>query len=133
MFGRSKPKHTPTVLLHAVEGLEGFTVARLTKYEQFMKLAASAPLNQPMVPTKAIDEVWHAHQELPTYERDIIALTGRKIKHVPEKSGQPNLTQFINTARAFEEMHGAPLVSNDEKCEIAGCGAGTCAHGVPGC
>lgn len=108
-------------------------------YKRFLKLCLLR--SEDVVPTKMIDEVWHAHiLDTRAYHADCRRIFGRYLHHFPyfglrSKLDQRNLKKaFEATASLFEEYFGeSPILTFQSfhdggrvasKCGQKGCGTG---------
>ena len=83
-----------------------------TLYKRFLWLMVSYP-NEPLVPTKSIDEFWHNHILFTkAYIQDCQHLAGRYLHHAPSDPGdnvEQLAQQFAHTQQRYQDTFGEPL------------------------
>jgi len=99
--------------------------AAVLRYRRFLALAG-ARIGIPLVPTKAIDAVWHNHiLDTEKYARDMHEYLGRFLHHRPTygQGGGSAKNNFVATQRAYEAVFAEPYVAADADC-MGSCGSG---------
>mmetsp|Transcript_73435 Transcript_73435/g.172543 ORF Transcript_73435/g.172543 Transcript_73435/m.172543 type:complete len:218 (+) Transcript_73435:351-1004(+) len=70
------------------------------EYRRFLTMCKEFP-GKPLVPCQAVDKIWHAHLDLPSYSEDCLASVGHVVGHRPasedEKDAVPFLDQYVAT------------------------------------
>lgn len=89
-----------------------FTERVLHEYRRFLYLAATS--DQPVTPSKAVDETWHLHLTYTRsyWERLCPAVLGRPLHHEPTRGGIDEAgrfeKQYRDTLRRYRETFGEP-------------------------
>lgn len=100
-------------------------------YKRFLYLSGVYP-DKTIVPTKELDEVWHAHiLDTSKYAEDCQNLFGHVLRHFPylgmrgPEDAKRLEESFAETNRIFREEFGEPLVE-DKTSTLPGNAASTC-------
>lgn len=112
------------------------------EYRRFLTLKACYPLAA-LVPTKQVDEVWHAHiLDTEAYHADCMSIFGRFLHHYPYfgiygKEDYQNLVDAFGETRKLYERHFGEALSESPleatRCEGHACHVPTtCACRSPG-
>jgi hypothetical protein len=121
-------------LTHPETGEKGLTLEQADRgvelYRCFLKLCKRYP-NTPIVPSRQIDQIWHAHiSDTAKYRVDCDTIFGRPLDHFPyagmrgpedERALRDN---YANTRRLFAAEFGIDIAAEG----VADCYASSCKH-----
>jgi len=94
-------------------------------YDLFLTLARLHP-DQPLVPPRMVDDAWHIHIDMDSYDADCIAACGRVIPHDPDEHGTPYFWEaWVATRRLYGEL-GVDLPARGDEALAPDLQAQTC-------
>lgn len=101
-------------------------------YKQFLKLSYRYYAEKPIVPTKAIDEMWHAHiLDTQAYDADCQKAFGFKLHHYPyfgikgEQDAKDLDAAYADTRKTWMTHFGIDPVGDSSSCSPR-CSGGKC-------